>query len=279
MRTPIYRVSNVSISQMAYNHHGGGIVNELINKLPIELHIPGYNFCGPGTKIEQRLARGDQGINPLDAACKTHDIAYLQHKDDLHKRHLADKELERAAWKRFKASDSKLREKAAALAVTGIMKLKRKLGMGHKKQQQKHPFRKAVVTPAKKVVKRLRQQIEEKGKVKEGARLGVAAAKVAVKRAGGRKKVKTPRVIPLPKTGGILPLIPIFAGLSALGSLAGGAAAVAKAVKESQVAKGQLLETERHNKAMEAIQLKGGKGLYLKPYRNGLGLYLKSKNQ
>ena len=26
-----------------------------------ELHIPGYNFCGPGTKIGTRIFRGDKG--------------------------------------------------------------------------------------------------------------------------------------------------------------------------------------------------------------------------
>lgn len=26
---------------------GEGLVNSLINKLPIELHIPTYEFCGP----------------------------------------------------------------------------------------------------------------------------------------------------------------------------------------------------------------------------------------
>lgn len=25
---------------------GRGLLNSLIDKLPIELHIPGYNFCG-----------------------------------------------------------------------------------------------------------------------------------------------------------------------------------------------------------------------------------------
>lgn len=44
------------------------------------------------------------------------------------------------------------------------------------------------------------------------------------------RKGKQKRIIPLPKTGGILPFIPIFAGLSALGSLTGGAADVANAV-------------------------------------------------
>lgn len=27
---------------------GKGIVNSVINKLPIELHLPNYRFCGPG---------------------------------------------------------------------------------------------------------------------------------------------------------------------------------------------------------------------------------------
>jgi len=63
-----------------------GLLNRAINALPIELHIPGYQFCGPGT----RLARGDRGINPLDAACREHDIAYSR-SNDLGQRHVADR--------------------------------------------------------------------------------------------------------------------------------------------------------------------------------------------
>ena len=250
---------------------GGGIVNSLINKLPVELHLPGYNYCGPGTKLFERLARGDQGINPLDNACKVHDITYSEYQN-LDQRHRADKELETTAWGRLRASDSTFGEKTAALTIASTMKLKRKLGLGHKKT-----FHKAVVKPAKQALKRMRRKIE-RGSVKDGVQMALNAAKVAIKRLGGRRNVRTPRIIPIPKKGGILPLIPIFAGLSALGSLAGGAAAVAKVVKDSRVAQGQLNETEWHNKAMEAIQLKGGKGLYLKPYRKGLGVYLKTKN-
>ncbi|KAJ8964117.1 hypothetical protein NQ314_005113 [Rhamnusium bicolor] len=50
---------------------GRGLLNTLINKLPVELHIPGYRFCGPGTKLQKRLDRGDQGNNLLDEACKS----------------------------------------------------------------------------------------------------------------------------------------------------------------------------------------------------------------
>jgi len=52
---------------------GRGLVNAAINNLTVELHIPGYRFCGPGTRLRERLARGDSPINPLDAACLEHD--------------------------------------------------------------------------------------------------------------------------------------------------------------------------------------------------------------
>ena len=62
---------------------GKGLVNSIINKLPVELHIPVYQYCGPGTKLKARLARGDPDINPLDAACKEHDIAYSKNRNNL----------------------------------------------------------------------------------------------------------------------------------------------------------------------------------------------------
>ena len=37
-----------------------------------------YNFCGPGTHVDERIRRGDQGINALDEICKQHDIAYTR---------------------------------------------------------------------------------------------------------------------------------------------------------------------------------------------------------
>lgn len=100
------------------------------------------------------------------------------------------------------------------------------------------------------------------------------AAKKLLKK---NKSVQIPRIIPLPKTGGVLPLIPIFAGLSALGSLAGGASGIMKALNEAKGAKEQLAELQRHNKHMEAVAIRNGRGLYLTPYKSGLGIYLKKK--
>lgn len=249
---------------------GRGLMNDLINKLPVELHIPGYQYCGPGTKLKKRLERGDRGINQLDAACKDHDIAYSQN-EDLEHRHQADKVLQEKAWSRVKASDVGMSEKAAAWTITNIMKAKRKLGMG----VMTKAFRKAVFNKAKDVLKR------RKGvNLKDGIKVSLKAARAAVKEAGGRHRIRTPRIIPIPKTGGLLPLIPIFAGLSALGGLAGGVAGITQAVNKTKNAQRQLEETRRHNTTMEAIALgKKGDGLYMKPYRKGMGLFIKpSKN-
>lgn len=105
-----------------------------------------------------------------------------------------------------------------------------------------------------------------------------SAAKLALRAVKGIAKKKhnnRSRIIPVPKSGGILPLIPIFAGLSALGALAGGTASVVNAVNKAKQAQAELKESQRHNKTMESIAL--GKGLYLKPYKKGLGIFLRRR--
>jgi hypothetical protein len=122
------------------NKTGKGFLNTAINRLPFEAHVPGYQFCGPGTKLEKRLARGEKGINPLDSACRDHDIAYLKN-NDLKSRHKADKILENRAWERVLSGEN-LKEKAVAYAVMNVMKAKQKMGMGFKKTVVKRNKRK-----------------------------------------------------------------------------------------------------------------------------------------
>jgi len=38
-----------------------------------EKHLPGYNFCGPGTNVTRRLRRGVRPVNGLDRAALEHD--------------------------------------------------------------------------------------------------------------------------------------------------------------------------------------------------------------
>lgn len=249
---------------------GKGLVNRLINKLPVELHLPGYQYCGPGTKLAERLARGDPGINPLDAACKEHDIAYSKNRENIEARHAADKVLAERAWKRVFARDASVGEKAAAWSVTNIMKAKRKLGMGVKKPSS---------VGFKKIIGAAKKTMTQSNNSRVLIQSALKGARAAVKKFGGKSKVRTPRILPVPKkVGGFLPfLVPIFAGLSAAGALSGGAASIAKAVNAAQAAKRDLEENKRHNKTMEAIAL--GKGLHLKPYKKGFGLHMASKNE
>lgn len=255
---------------------GCGLLNTALNKLPIELHLPGgYRFCGPGTRLKERLARNERGLNPLDDACKEHDIAYAQYPNDLQQRHAADRILAAKAWDRVKHSPS-FRERLAALSVAGVMKAKTKLGMGLKRQQRRRRhgtgLKRHRVT-FREAVRKARAAAKPAKNVKTAIKLALAAARSAVPRG---KTATLPRVIPIPKRGGLLPLIPIFAGLSALGALAGGAATVARSVSAAGEAKEQIKEQTRHNKAIEeAIALRTGKGLFLQPYKKGYGLVIK----
>ena len=115
--------------------YGAGLLDKTINALPFEVHIPGYQFCGPGTRLAKRLARGDRGINRLDAVCREHDIAYSL-SNDLTDHHIADRVLAERARERIIASDSTFGEKAAATAVWAAMKAKTKLGMGMKRRKK-----------------------------------------------------------------------------------------------------------------------------------------------
>lgn len=76
-------------------------------------------------------------------------------------------------------------------------------------------------------------------------------------------------------------LFQIFAGLSALGALISGSSNVANTIISTNNAKLKLEEKKRHNEKMEAIALdkptktKTGGGLYLKPHKGGLGLFVR----
>lgn len=214
----------------------------------------------------------------MDEACKKHDIAYSQHRD-VETRNKADRKLADEAWERVKAGDSSLGEKATAWAVTNVMKAKSKLGMGFQKQTKKTSKRRKKVKRMKKTKKNLtfndvvrETKKELKNSKSQGMQTALKIAKKVVRKSS--KKVTKPRVIPLVQ-GGVLPLLPIFAALGAIGSLIGGTSQVTKVVKEAAAARQQLEESKRHNQKMEAIAI-GGRGFFLKPYKKGYGLFLKN---
>ena len=81
-----------------------------------------------------------------------------------------------------------------------------------------------------------------------------------------KKEMTKKRIFSTAKRSGALLFSSI---LSALGSLIGGTASVAKTVNDSKAARCQLEELQRHDRAMEQ-----DRELYLTPYKYGRGLYL-----
>lgn len=276
---------------------GKGLVNSIIDKIPLEMHLPGYQYCGPGTKVQKRVERGDNGINPLDAACKTHDVIYDKCKKTK-ERIKADKELLKASLKRIKSDDASLGERVAAVGVSAAMKAKISLpkigsGVSINRKNHKMSMKKKKVTmkinktktkknksmkmkPFTSIIQTIKASLRAGKPV--GAKQAIQMALIAAKKSSSSPAIiKLPQIIPISKTGGMLPLIPVFAGLSAMGSLAGGTAGIVRAIGAASEAKKQLNESQRHNEMMEAIAIgksRKGNGLYLNAYRKGYGLYL-----
>ena len=57
------------------------------SKFAGEMHLPGHNFTGPGTKLNKRLnpdgtpKSWSKPVNRVDSAAYRHDLAYATHSD------------------------------------------------------------------------------------------------------------------------------------------------------------------------------------------------------
>ena len=141
---------NTFIKEMGW---GAGLdIQKHLSKLG-ELHMrtptmKKYNYCGPGTKLEQRLASNDpkirEPINNLDAICQKHDIAYNEAKS-LKDKHKADDvmldEISKIPY---------MKRPWGTTAVQAMITGKRKLGLGVKKKKPKNVTRRRVKKAGKK---------------------------------------------------------------------------------------------------------------------------------
>ena len=95
-----------------------------------------YNYCGPGTKLEERLgsleAKYRDPINNLDSICQKHDIDYSKAKT-LSDKHKADGLM----LKRISEIPYKERPWGTT-AVQAMIKGKKTLGLGVKKKMSKN---------------------------------------------------------------------------------------------------------------------------------------------
>ena len=78
---------------------GGSLLNKAINNLPVEMHLPGHNFTGPGTKLNKRLnpdlkpKKWSKPINRVDKAAYHHDLCYLKNNDTAKRNAVCDKNM------------------------------------------------------------------------------------------------------------------------------------------------------------------------------------------
>lgn len=122
---------------------GKTLVDTFLQKAcPAELHMLDmskgyprrYEFCGPCTKLDKRLKRGDTGIkikgktSKLDAGCKLHDIAYAN--PDLSARKPADRALMKVADEVGADKNANWSERANAKLVKKVFQTKLALGQG-----------------------------------------------------------------------------------------------------------------------------------------------------
>src|SRR5829696_6589906 len=103
------------------------------SKYPGEKHLPGYSYCGPGTRLDIRLdpndkpLPGEEPINRVDQTCYRHDLDYRDAGEDLPKKHEADR-LMMTHLNSIK--NPALRERLDRLLIKGIINSKLKLGVG-----------------------------------------------------------------------------------------------------------------------------------------------------
>ena len=112
---------------------GGSIVNKAINKLPFEMHLPGHNFTGPGTKLKKRLKPDltpkdwSKPINKVDNAAYHHDVCYMKNKDTTTRNNVCDKDM----LDELKGIvNPTLRERMDRSIVEKIIGTKMRFGMG-----------------------------------------------------------------------------------------------------------------------------------------------------
>ena len=128
-------------TQFVKSSKGGSILNKMINSLPVEMHLPGHNFTGPGTKLNKRLnpdltpKKWSKPINRVDKAAYNHDICYLKNTDTVTRSAVCDKNM----LKELKGIyNPTIRERMERGLVSSLIGTKARFGWGLNKKKLHH---------------------------------------------------------------------------------------------------------------------------------------------
>ena len=113
---------------------GGSFLNSLANKLPFEMHFPGHNFTGPGTKLYKRLNSDGTPkewsipLNRVDNAAYHHDLCYSKLDDTKTRNEVCDKTM---LCELSGIVNPTLRQRIDKSIVGKLMKAKVNFWLGH----------------------------------------------------------------------------------------------------------------------------------------------------
>ena len=137
MRRGTCVICGMTKTQFIKTQKGGSLLNKAINNLPFEMHLPGHNFTGPGTKLKKRLnpdltpKKWSKPVNRVDKAAYHHDIYYLKNDDTATRNAVCDKNMLKELEGIYNPS---LRERLDKSIVSKLIGTKVKFGMGVKKK-------------------------------------------------------------------------------------------------------------------------------------------------
>ena len=120
-------------TQFVKSSKGGSILNKMINNLPVEMHLLGHNFTGPGTKLNKRLnadltpKEWSKPINRIDKAAYHHDICYLKNNDTATRNAVCDKNMLQEMKDIYNPT---LRERMERGLVSTLIGTKKRFGWG-----------------------------------------------------------------------------------------------------------------------------------------------------
>ena len=126
-------ICGTSKTQFVKSSKGGSILNKMINNLPVEMHLLGHNFTGPGTKLNKRLntdltpKEWSKPINRIDKASYHHDICYLKNMDTATRNNVCDKNMLKEMKDIYNTT---LRERMERGLVSTLIGTKKRFGWG-----------------------------------------------------------------------------------------------------------------------------------------------------
>ena len=163
-----FEVPSIKPDQTLKQYFGGDIQKSseklpgfIWAKYPNEKHLPGYNYLGPGTRLDIRLDANDipkpdeRPINEVDKLAYIHDLAY-QNSNDIQDRHQADLDMIEGLKKLHNLS---IPQKLIRALIIKLFKAKIKLGQGtlppRKSKQKAYEFLKEVTDDLKSTTKQV----------------------------------------------------------------------------------------------------------------------------